>query len=763
MINKIEKIESLGIFDDYTSDTNLDEFAKYNLIYGWNGSGKSTLSKLFYSLSTKKKCTSFPGSTFSLKFKESSFSSIDLRSFSSNVHVFNEEFVRENIDWDNLVKSLLYVSKGKVNEKTKLLKANEKLLNVNREINDLERANEGLERKNQTFLTDTAREIKKQFEVLRTDDTKYINYNKAKLGTLIRNNVKLKHKRNIVNKNEVENLKVMSRLEFLDEIELKLPDSFPYDEFVKLNELVELVLKEDVVSKSIMGLKKNPSLSMWVETGLTIHEDLKRCKFCTNEISDIRRNKLNSHFNDNYKIIKEKLKIHLVDITKFKIGSDDIPAEIDVYSFLKEALLRELNLLRKTIDDINLYLNQNIEKINKKNSNPFDLSIKSKKISKRMVDRFNKSLNQIADIIVLHNETSIDFDSKVSEAKVKLELYYAQNSIKTFDYFNKVAIIEKNKKKVALLEEEIPGLESLISRLEASLKDEVLGAAEFNTKLHRFLNHSDISLEYDKKEGGYNIRRKIGAKVSDAKFLSEGEKTAISFVYFLAKLEEDVELLKKSIVVIDDPISSFDSNHLFNAYSFIRNVCNDKIDQLFILTHNFAFFKLIRDWINGKNKKGKTIKSSFYFLQPKYTNRVRTANIINADKTLMQYNSEYHFLFKKIVDYKNQKTLLLEDCFTIANVCRKFLEIFLSFKFPKKRNDFYALLNAAITDSRYETMKDRVYKFINRYSHGDRIETFDDTVDNMISESNSIVSDFLKLIKRVDSRHYEELFEISNS
>ena len=129
----------------------------------------------------------------------------------------------------------------------------------------------------------------------------------------------------------------------------------------------------------------------------------------------------------------------------------------------------------------------------------------------------------------------------------------------------------------------------------------------------------------------------------------------------------------------------------------------------------------------------------------------------------MQYSSEYHFLFKKIIDYKNQTSLSLEDCFTIANISRKFLEIFLSFKFPKKRNDFYALLNAAITDKRYETMKDRVYKFINRYSHGDRIESFDDTVDNMISESNSVIQDFLKLIKKVDSTHYEELLEIVNS
>ena len=50
MITKIEKIKNLGIFTDYKWDSNLPEFKRFNLIYGWNGSGKTTLSQLFDSL-----------------------------------------------------------------------------------------------------------------------------------------------------------------------------------------------------------------------------------------------------------------------------------------------------------------------------------------------------------------------------------------------------------------------------------------------------------------------------------------------------------------------------------------------------------------------------------------------------------------------------------------------------------------------------------------------------------------------------------------
>ncbi len=50
MITKIEKIKNLGIFTDYKWDSNLPEFKRFNLIYGWNSYGKTTLSQLFDSL-----------------------------------------------------------------------------------------------------------------------------------------------------------------------------------------------------------------------------------------------------------------------------------------------------------------------------------------------------------------------------------------------------------------------------------------------------------------------------------------------------------------------------------------------------------------------------------------------------------------------------------------------------------------------------------------------------------------------------------------
>ena len=71
-----------------------------------------------------------------------------------------------------------------------------------------------------------------------------------------------------------------------------------------------------------------------------------------------------------------------------------------------------------------------------------------------------------------------------------------------------------------------------------------------------------------------------------AKRLSEGEKTAITFLYFVVGLQDQDFDLAEGIVVIDDPISSLDSSSVYQAFSFLKNAVKDA-RQIFLLTHNF--------------------------------------------------------------------------------------------------------------------------------------------------------------------------------
>ena len=106
----------------------------------------------------------------------------------------------------------------------------------------------------------------------------------------------------------------------------------------------------------------------------------------------------------------------------------------------------------------------------------------------------------------------------------------------------------------------------------------------------------------------YEVVRDDGQVVVN---LSEGEQNFIAFLYFYHLVRgshNDADVSKDKIVVIDDPVSSMDSNVLFIVSALVREmveVCHnnasyldnqvegDYIKQIFILTHNVYFHREI--------------------------------------------------------------------------------------------------------------------------------------------------------------------------
>ena len=330
--------------------------------------------------------------------------------------------------------------------------------------------------------------------------------------------------------------------------------------------------------------------------------------------------------------------------------------------------------------------------------------------------------------------------------------------VKSFGYHDKKKEVVDRTAANGTLKAAINTRTTEIRTLEDSLSNEGVGADQFNEALHKFLGRSELTLRFDPVKKGYEILRNDSELVDGN--LSEGEKTAIAFVYFITKLKENDNKIEDTIVVVDDPISSFDSNHLFHAYSFMKVNC-EKAKQLFVLTHNFTFFKLVRDWISRKNKRDNQNVANFYVV--KANNEVpRTSTYTDAEPALISYNSEYHYIFSRLHSLKNQQTLETDDHFLAANLSRKLLESFLSFKFPKNRGNFANLFNTAVSASKNpeDEGKEKIRKFINEYSHNDLIETNEDFVENLIGEGVTVISDIFDWISELDEKHYQEMMEV---
>jgi wobble nucleotide-excising tRNase len=94
-IQRIKRVQGIGVFHDFSWTAGLDDFQDYNLIYGLNGSGKTTLSNIIRCLELKK-CTE---GQFTVTADGTDISSVVLPTHAvlPQVKVFNRDFVAENV------------------------------------------------------------------------------------------------------------------------------------------------------------------------------------------------------------------------------------------------------------------------------------------------------------------------------------------------------------------------------------------------------------------------------------------------------------------------------------------------------------------------------------------------------------------------------------------------------------------------------------------------------------------------------------------
>jgi wobble nucleotide-excising tRNase len=129
----------------------------------------------------------------------------------------------------------------------------------------------------------------------------------------------------------------------------------------------------------------------------------------------------------------------------------------------------------------------------------------------------------------------------------------------------------------------------------------------------------------------------------------------------------DTGIEKDKIVVIDDPISSLDSNVLFIVSNLTKELIRDAkngtngIKQIFILTHNVYFFKEVTFKGGGNNKW----KEEAFWIVRKLDNKTQ---IIEHEKNPIK--TTYELLWRELDDIKKINSA------TIFNTLRRILEYY---------------------------------------------------------------------------------------
>lgn len=748
MLKKITKISGFGILDNFNAENAGKPFNIYNLIYGWNGSGKTTFARLLRCLETKSNHSAFSEADFVIDLTDGKVDS-KTYSHSLDIRVFNQDFVADNLDlFDAQTKPIIFISKEKVNEKRELDEKKTELKEKQSAIAKIDKEKIALEKKADDFHKSAGKAIK---DFLLGTIYANVTYNKKTSSDIWTD---LLTKADPLENFELSEIELTTQKNYTllnskkDEISLTtLPASIDIDKLSEVEKEFNKLLTTNIVSKVIERLKDNPDIGEWVSVGLFLHKhhESTSCEFCGQPLQEERLKSLDEHFSKEYNELITSIAELIAKLEK-GVRVELANENHLLYENLRQKYDNEIIDTNKMLQLVNAKINSWIQLLSDKKTNPFSITTTILDSDNSVFSNFNEELDKLKAIIDEHNTISRSHQQLAEQAKQKIEYHFVsqaavvENLKSTEDSISDLGVNKEAESSV------VAALIERIKQLGDELKSDTLAIEEINENLHRFLGRNDIALERQ-DEGGYQLKRSGIV----AKNLSEGEKTAISIIYFFSKIQENDAVKANQIIILDDPISSFDSNHLFNASSLIKK-STEGAKQVFVLTHNFWFFKQVRDWMLKKNDRKNNIEVSNIYL-------VRQGVIVDAGRSLTDFHSEYQYVFNSVLSYLEMEDLDDSICFTIANSIRRLLEAFTSFKTPSN-SGFDGALQLGEKKGLSSQQKERIFYFINKYSHLDRIESFDNTVEPLFEESKNVVNDVLWLIKKVDEEHYKSMLKI---
>ncbi|MDQ4217342.1 AAA family ATPase, partial [Pseudomonas aeruginosa] len=547
MIVCINRLKQFGIFSDFNG-TKIQKFGRYNLVYGWNGTGKSTLSNLFSCFELRSMVPRFSTGQFSVVLEDgSTITESTLHSSQLNIHVFNQRFVHENIDWDKSVKSILLIAKEKIDDLQKLEKLKSELQSKKKahddKQSDIKKQREALEK----FLTNAAKKMKLGLQAIDTSDSYYLNYDRRKLFNFIQNNGETIIKAESVLPDErVIDLTNAAKPDQLPSIAFASTAIEP-DYFKKAAGRIRDLIGTTAVNQAIQRLTDNPEIREWVQAGLEIHKnhDSQSCEFCGSPFAQLRAEALAAHFSKEFTEFQSRLQNAATWIESQGAPANQFPASTEFY----KELSAEAEKLQKDYATAAEKIDQQIdawrEALKAKITDPGKTDIQISDVVEDDVTNFNDILKSIVALVGKHNNKTSNFKSETSKSKVALELHFAAAEVQEFDYAGSEKKCNDLESEAKNDHKEIEKISLEVGAIEAALSNETVGAKEFNDILHRFIGRSELCLNFNQKKKGYEIIRN-GVGEHDGN-LSEGEKTAIAFVYFITKLKENGNNIKDTI------------------------------------------------------------------------------------------------------------------------------------------------------------------------------------------------------------------------
>lgn len=730
MIIKINRLTNFGNYRQFQwgSTTN---FTKYNLIYGWNYSGKTTLSRLFQVLASPTELTQWQGCQFEVELQGGAkLTHVNLTN-PLRIKVFNRDFIQSNFQQEHKAPTVFIVGGSTIHLRNRITRLNEHL--------DKTRTIEA-------GLNERHQQLKKELDSLGTTHASSVatltgdkTYNRTKLTAEIAR-IKATPATFILS-DEALQAKV-SLLRSTQEWKDISPVVRITTNLETLRQGLSTVLKKTVSNEAITKLKENRDLESWIRTGLSHHANATQCEFCGSTIPADRLTALQRHFSKAYEDLSSDVttQVNTLGTTKFTIA---LPDERDFMPDLKGQFVT----LKGKVDAWIIWANGVIGELETL-AKQKQLALETQLSCALDTSRASEVTQIVADINTLiteHNQKRSQLEREKMAAKEAIEKHNAAIFYETNNISDKEAAIQTAETKADKAQSLLAIIEDKKNAIEIQIQQQSIAAQKINETIQFLLPDNNISVA--EISGGFFEFRRDGVQ---AKNLSDGEKTAITFAYFLATLENNGASLNQTIVFVDDPISSLDSNHIYAIYALLTKRL-DSCLQIFVSTHNSELYTLLKDkWFVARQQfVNRADASSYYARRFVDANQLWHSTLEDTPVLLRKYKSEYQFIFEQLHKFSSSQGPSLHEAYTAPNLLRKFLESYLGFKKPCTSQWSNKL------DLLFDTDVERteIQKFSDDASHLQGLNRALQQPD-FIANAQNTVKKVIQALKAKDNPHY---------
>ncbi|MBX3404433.1 MAG: AAA family ATPase [Phycisphaeraceae bacterium] len=737
-IDRVSQLRDFGVFRDFSWPADLSDFGRYNLIYGWNGTGKTTLSRLFRYLELRRPP---PMGQAVLQIGGADVRGEDFPHSNLPIRVFNRDFVQESLFpvGGGDVPPIFVVGRDSVEKQREAERLKAERAAGEGGFNTARSTKQQAERDFDRHCIDRARVIK---DTLRSPGhNAYNNYNKTDYQGRAQ---QMASEGNAGDHRLSDSTRETLLAQHRGTPKRKVAETtYQFPDLQGLANRITELHKSTVMSKAIRALKEDSALAEWTRHGLGLHKDRKSgdCLFCQQQLPADRLSDLEAHFSTEYEKFLQTLdqQIYALEATKQQSIELRFPDRAALYDDLASEYDTAGQLFQQATNTVTAFIDELIRCLSNKKANPFTvvpLNAVPPTVDGGVVIRLN-------GLIRTHNQACDDFDRRVHAARDSLALDMVAENVE--EYLRLRDAVQTATAALPPVEAQLARLSAEIGRLEREIVEHQQPAEELNEDLKRYLGHGDLHLTI--KDTGYAISR----NGVSADLLSEGEMTALALLYFLKTLEDRSFALRNGVVVLDDPVSSLDQNALFAAFGYIRVKKTQAAAQVIVFTHNFMFFRLVREWFG--NLRGVDRRAwQVYMLECEHNGTCRVAKIRAIDQLLMEFESEYHYLFARIYRMATEQPApTLEAYYSAPSIARRVMETFVAFRVPDLggHNRLWSQMQTIPFD---DVKKSRIYRFLQTHSHRDVVGDGDEDL-TLLGESRAVLNDVLAFMRAADDDH----------